>query len=88
MIKKAEIIVCTVMILVIKEISPPSCLARIKELGAVGINANKTKIEIIISFNPKNLAKIKIKIGRVINLAIELITKSFFELPISFKTKA
>ena len=54
--------VCTVIMLVISVISPPSCLASINELGAVGSRANKSRMEIIISFSPKIFPKIKINL--------------------------
>lgn len=82
----ADISVCTVIILDINPISPPNCLARIKELGAVGNTANKTKIDNIISSTPKYFPKTKINKGSTKCLAIFEIISSLFEDLISFIT--
>ena len=66
--------------------SPPNCLASIKEVGAVGRTANKTKIEIIILSSSKYFAKTKINIGIIKCFAILEIISSLFEDFISFIT--
>lgn len=70
----------------ISPILPPSCLASINELGAVGSTENKTKIESIIPSIPNIFPKINIKIGKTICLAKLEIRTSFFDDFISFIT--
>ena len=74
------------MILDINPISPPSCLANINELDAVGRTANKTKIDNIKSSKAKYFPKRKINKGSTRCFAKLEIKSSVLESFISFIT--